>query len=331
MGTSNSGQQSSITYFNTAIVEQDGTLAGPFRSPAQMLHDQVISEAGSIHDDGTAQTLGFKGGTIEGPTHFSQFEPLAERLWGERWFETGSISAHFRAPAFAGERLRAFLRQDPLDCDTSTIWLERDDGTEILKGSASVGTAGDASALRRRLADLTPLDTPVIHADLRVGTTSRRQPVRIDPDAVIGDLYPFSLKQKLASITERCSLHEDGDNRWGAPVLPLEMVSVLFESAPRLSDLRKRGPSVELYADLEVRLVQGPVLAGQDYEIDREIRLISGSRRTESMWVVSRLWRVGTDCLVAEMLHNEASFKASYAPYAAEYQQIYGVEPPPFG
>jgi len=294
-----------------------------------MLHDQVVSAAGSIHDDGTAQALGFKGGTIEGPTHFTQFEPLAERLWGGRWFESGCISSHFRAPAFAGERLKAYLRQDRSDPDTATMWLERDDGTEVLRGSASVGAAGDGSALRRRLASLTPLDTPVIHSDLLVGATSRRQPVRIDADARIGDLYPFSLNQKLAAITERCPLHESAENQWGAPVLPLEMVSVLFESAPRTSELRKREPVVALYADLEVRLLQGPVLAGHDYEVDREIRLVSGSRRTESMWVMSRLWRAGTDSLVAEMLHNEAAFKASYAPYAAEFQQLYGVEPPP--
>jgi hypothetical protein len=319
-----------MTSFHTQIVDQDGTHSGPFKSPKQMLHDQVVSSAGSIHDDGTAQTLGFRGGTIEGPTHFSQFEPLAERLWGDRWFESGCISSHFRAPAFAGERLKAFLRQDPTSPDTATIWLEREDGIEILRGSASVGAAGDASALRRRLAGLSPLATPVIHADLLVGTTSGRQPVRIDADERIGDLYPFSLNEKLAAITERCALHENGENKWGAPVLPLEMVSVLFESAPRTSNLRKREPVVALYADLEVRLLQGPVLAGHDYEVDREIRLVSGSRRTESMWVLSRLWRAGTDRLVAEMLHNEAAFKASYEPYAAEYQQLYGVEPPPF-
>lgn len=316
-----------MTLFQTQVDERGGMLSGPFRSPRQMLHDQIVSTAGSIHDDGTAQALGFKGGTIEGPTHFSQFEPLAERLWGERWFKEGCISAHFRAPAFDGERLKAFLRKDASDPQGAAIWLERDDGTEILRGTASVGPAGDASALRHRLAGLPALDMPVIHADIRVGTASGRQPVCIDPDARIGDLYPFSLSQKLASITESCALHDGRDNRWGGRVLPLEMVSVLFESAPRSSGLQKRGPAVALYADLEVRLLRGPVLAGRGYEVDREVRLISGSRRTESMWVLSRLWIAGTDELVAEMLHNEAAFKASYAPYAEDHERLYGSQP----
>lgn len=319
-----------MTWFQTAIVDQDGTLSGPYRSPKQMLHEQIISPAGSIHDDDTAQAFGFKGGTIEGPTHFSQFEPLAERLWGEEWFRSGCISAHFRNPAFADEQLQAFLKQDPSDPAMATIWMNRDDGTEILRGSASIGEAGGLSSLRRRMTDLSSLETPVIHADLRVGTVSPRQPVRIDADSMIGDLYPFTLNQKLAVITESCQLHQSGDSEWGASILPLEMISVLLESAPRSDNFQKRGPTIGLYADMEVKLVQGPVLVGHDYEVSREVKLISGSRRTESMWVLSKLWKAGTDCLVAEMLHNEAAFTASYARYAIEHQQLYGTEPPAY-
>ena len=46
----------------------------------------------------------FRAAPIEGPTHFSQFAPLCERLWGEAWFETGCISAHYRNPVFRGRR-----------------------------------------------------------------------------------------------------------------------------------------------------------------------------------------------------------------------------------
>ena len=69
--------------FETMITETGNDLAGPWRRPHQMLHAQVYDSHASIHDDATAQKLGFQGGTIEGPTHFSQFAPLCERL-GER-------------------------------------------------------------------------------------------------------------------------------------------------------------------------------------------------------------------------------------------------------
>ena len=52
--------------FDTAL-----TLTGPLRQPRQMLAEQEYDDHTSIHDDETAQKLGFQGGAIEGPTHFS--------------------------------------------------------------------------------------------------------------------------------------------------------------------------------------------------------------------------------------------------------------------
>src|SRR5882672_12869180 len=57
--------------FETIITETPDSLAGPWRRPHQMLNAQVYDSHASIHDDATAQKLGFQGGTIEGPTHFS--------------------------------------------------------------------------------------------------------------------------------------------------------------------------------------------------------------------------------------------------------------------
>ena len=88
--------------FNIEIAESNGLLTGPWRQPKQMLNAQTYDSHASIHDDATAQKLGFQGGTIEGPTHFSQFAPLCERVWGKAWFETGCLSAHYRNPAFDG-------------------------------------------------------------------------------------------------------------------------------------------------------------------------------------------------------------------------------------
>jgi len=51
--------------FETEIAENDGVLIGPWRRPKQMLAAQVYDDHVSIHDDATAQRLGFKGATIE--------------------------------------------------------------------------------------------------------------------------------------------------------------------------------------------------------------------------------------------------------------------------
>src|SRR5882762_922823 len=138
--------------FDTEISERDNALLGPWRRPRQMLNAQVHDSHASIHDDATAQKLGFQGGTIEGPTHFSQFAPLCERLWGRSWFETGCISAHYRNPSFEGEEVQAVVAKPALGQTQCMIQMVKRDGTEVLRGTASVGDAGLSTALDQRLA-----------------------------------------------------------------------------------------------------------------------------------------------------------------------------------
>src|ERR1043165_1319539 len=84
--------------FTTPIEPGDSDLIGPLRAPRQMLAAQKYDDHTSIHDNETAQRFGFKGGTIEGPTHFSQFAPLCVALWGPKWLAQGSVSAHYPNP-----------------------------------------------------------------------------------------------------------------------------------------------------------------------------------------------------------------------------------------
>src|SRR5262245_34894060 len=155
--------------FTTAIEQTADALVGPLRSPRQMLATQSYDNHTSIHDDATAQKLGFKGGTIEGPTHFSQFAPLCAALWGNRWFEEGCLSAHYRNACFDGERVRAHVARPAAGATQTAIWMLREDGTEILRGTASVGSDHPPTALEQRLTELAPPDKLVILRDVRVG------------------------------------------------------------------------------------------------------------------------------------------------------------------
>lgn len=133
--------------FETEIAENDGVLIGPWRRPKQMLAAQVYDDHVSIHDDATAQRLGFKGATIEGPTHFSQFAPLGERLWGDAWFESGCLSAHYRNAVFEGEEVRAIAAKPPEGARETEIRMIKRDGSEVLRGTASVAGAKGPTAL----------------------------------------------------------------------------------------------------------------------------------------------------------------------------------------
>ena len=148
--------------FDTEITETAEALIGPWRQPRQMLHAQVYDAHASIHDDATAQKLGFKGGTIEGPTHFSQFAPLGARLWGQAWFESGCLSAHYRNACFEGEDVQAILSKPLPGTSQCQIQMVKRDGTEVLRGigfgrrspcSDRAGDAPDRAQAARRSRD----------------------------------------------------------------------------------------------------------------------------------------------------------------------------------
>ena len=228
--------------FTTEIVEKDNLLVGPWRSPKQMLQAQTYDSHASIHDDATAQKLGFRGGTIEGPTHFSQFAPLCERIWGRAWFMTGCLSAHYRNPVFEGEEVQAQIEKPKPGQTVCAIGMIKRDGTEILRGTASIDGDGTETALSHRLGELKPLTDPVILADIKVGMKTPRQAIKMDFDQNMGDLYPFSLADKLKVITEPSDYYSLEHNPWGRAIIPMEMLSVLFQYRAREDRLHSVDP-----------------------------------------------------------------------------------------
>jgi hypothetical protein len=294
--------------FSTPISRDGDVLAGPWRGPRQMLSDQAYDGHASIHDDGTAQALGFRGGTIEGPTHFSQVAPLACELWGERFLSEGCISAHYRNAVYEGEEVRALLT--PTAADQALLRMEKRDGTEVLAGTVGIGASQPASALEQRLEALRPPGELVILQDVRIGMKTGRIPVAMGADQHMGDLYPFTLRQKLERITEPSPLYDE--------IIPFEMISVLLGHVSREQPFPVRGPAVGLFADQEIRLFDGPLRVGEAYEIEREVIAISDSRRTESSWIRTRVYRPSGDVPIATMLLNSAVLKQSYAPYETE-------------
>lgn len=292
-------------------------IAGPLREPRQMLADQEYGGHTSIHDDAMAEKLGFRAGPIEGPTHFSLFPPLLEKLWGQAWFERGCLSAHYQNMVVEGEQTRAFVEIPAEGATRARCWAEKADGTPVLEASASFGPDHGQTLLEGRLAKLRPPERLLILEDLRVGMTGAvDEPVRMDPDQHMGLLYPFSLNQKLARITENSPWYSTSDTPWGRPIVPLEMVSVLVEYTSRSAKFPVKGPAVGLFADQEIRMIDGPLFVGEDYLIRREIAALSESKRTESYWVRSRVYDASGKTLKAEMLLNHASLKHSYAGYA---------------
>jgi hypothetical protein len=293
------------------------TLSGPWRQPAQMLAEQDHGGHASIHDGDTASSLGLTGAPIEGPTHFSQFDPLAFLLWGQAWFERGCISCHFRTMVVEGEEVQATLAS--AGGSQGVIEAKKTDGTPVLTGTVAIGPDYGTSELERRRASAgAPGDLFVID-QLELGMREEGDLVAITHDGSNGAGYPFSLAEKLDRITEPHPWYtpEGGaKSPWGVAVVPMEMVSVLaYKTPPRFP---VRTPYMGLFLDLEVRILDGPVRVDREYSLSREIVGLGQSRRTESYWTLTTVTDEETGRPTAEVLLHSGVFKESYPGYPAE-------------
>ncbi|MBP7667103.1 MAG: hypothetical protein KA774_09675, partial [Burkholderiaceae bacterium] len=101
-----------------------------------------------------------------------------------------------------------------------------------------------------------------------------------------------------------------------------EMISVLLGSTMDQAQFRGKGPAVGLFAGQEIKRIAGPLFVDHPYLLEREIIALSESARTESVWVKTRILDGVTRQLVAEMILNSATLKASYAPYEEEARML---------
>ena len=63
-----------------------------------------------------------------------------------------------------------------------------------------------------------------------------------------GDLYPFTLADKLATMTEHLAVHDPdrgSTTPWGCAVVPVEMLSVLANRGSKSAGFEVRQPSLD--------------------------------------------------------------------------------------
>jgi len=301
--------------FDTAIIRDGDTLSGPLRAPAQMLAEQEYAGHTSVHDDETAAKLGLAGAPIEGPTHFSQIDPLAADRWGRAWFERGCVSSHFLNMVVEGEQVRAALTT--VTATLARIDAHKADGTPVLTGTASIGRNDGTELDERRQRGLGDPGQLHIVDQLEIGMCeSVAEPVTMGFDDDNGSLYPFTLAQKLEHITERSSWYlANGDSPWGRPIVPTEMISVIAHQSN--AHFPVRGPAIGLFVDLEVRFVDGPVFVGQPYLVEHTLVGVGQTKRVESYWTESTITDAETGVHAATVLLHQGVFKASFADYPA--------------
>jgi hypothetical protein len=277
------------------IVEQNGLLVGPYRAPRNL----AATQRGSIHDDATAKKLGFRGGTVAGSIHMEQFPPILLRAFGERWFENGGLSCYFRNATTDGEPVRTLAQVPSHARDAQVnIWMERDDGTQVLEGTASVGHPAEPSMLRRKLAEPREAGEQRILAGLQLGDLDRVVQVR---------LTEKESRPRLEVITEPLDWYS-GASPWGGPIAnPGLVVHLMVQAQARM---RLRLGAVGLYGAIEINHIAGPVFAEHDYEVGGTILAIGQTPKTEYFWYETTLREPGGKD-VASMLMMLRFMKAS--------------------
>jgi hypothetical protein len=283
------------TRTSTEITQREDVLAGPLREPRNL----AANEAGSIHDDRQAQKLGFRGGTVAGSIHMEQFPPLLVRAFGQRWFETGSLSCYFRNATMDREPVRAFVDIPSTGATDAQInvWMDRQDGMRVLEGTASIGSPAEPSLLRQKLTETRESGEQRILGHLTFGDVGRPVTVRLRPQEV---------RARLDAMTEPLDWYT-GDSPWGGAIVdPGALVRMMVQVQRRIE---LPGDAVGLYGAIEVRHLSGPVFMERDYDVSGRILAIGQTPKTEYLWYETLMREGTTD--VASMLMMLRFMKAS--------------------
>ena len=239
---------------------------GAWRQPVNTSAD----EKGGIHDDDTAQQLGFEGGTIAGSIHMEQFTPLLLEEFGDRWWREGGVSLYFKAATQHRQPVRCLLR-----CERDTrarIWMEDEQEQTVMTGTAGLGDDPD-SEVKRRVGEARPATDIRMFADVEVGRLSDPVPVRIE--AGIVDV-------RLQVITEPLDCYTDARIMGGRVLPAVSLVHALRAAEPQIAPIK--GPFVGLFGAIELQYLQGPAFAEREYEVVGEALALSESPKTEIIW-----------------------------------------------
>lgn len=284
--------------------DQRERVVGPWRRPRNLSADA----AGSIHDDGTATSLGLRGGTVAGNIHMDQLPPLLVEVFGPSWFETGSLSRYFQQATTDLEPVQAWVERPVDGASQVSCGMVTEAGDVVCRGTASVGGSDVPTELEAR--DKRPVDPSTLRILHGV------QPGQHLPGGTVTADGPGQRRRLAARVvTEPLDWYADASPWGGAVASPLTVVDLLY-SAP-LGTLRQSvGEVVGLFGAIEIRFHAGPVLLDEDYAVDGEVVAVSDSPKTEVLWYDARA-RDASGTLVATLRMMNRFFKASSPRYAS--------------
>jgi hypothetical protein len=283
-----------VTTDTFVFEDRDGILAGPVRRPVNFSRDAK----GSIHDDATAQTLGFRGGTVAGNIHFEQYTPLMLERFGAEWRRRGGLSLHFVNATTDGEPVQVFagpVEEVGPDLRRAMVWMETPEGVRVNEGTAWVGGNDPDSTLRKRIAAQRPANDLRILKSSKVGDSVRDVPSRLDSAKSL---------LRVEQVTEMMPEYRDA-SVFGERVAAPAVRAVEGPLYAAVTDF------VGMFGAIELQYLDGPIFLDHDYLADAAVIAVGESPKTEVTWYESTLRDAKDGRVVARMLMMSRVLKAS--------------------
>jgi hypothetical protein len=280
------------------VLIKEGYIYGEWRKAINAAANIV----GSIHDDGVGKKVGMRGGVVAGTMHLDLFPPILIKVFGQRWFEQGTISLYFTYALLHGEEVRVIMqapRKGDSDVQVETR-LESQDGHLVARGTVSMGSPDEKPYLQTLELERSPREELRILKELEVGWETLSRDVSETKEA---------LEESLRNCEDPVEWYS-GKSPWGAAILPpshtarLMQVSVPFEAK-----------GIGFYGANELRYLDGPVKVDIPYQTKGKIIAVGATSKTEYYWFESQLCEKASNKLVASMRHMTRYMKAGSLLY----------------
>ena len=291
---------------------RDGKIFGGWRAPENLIRNSITS----IHDDDVAKSVGMRGGTIQGTIHLSMFAPLAHKVFGDRWFEQGTVSMYYTFATTDKEEVRAIIElpsdttEETLPISTKDVqvkaWAEMKSGQQIMTGTVSIGSPKEPSYLQAvELKNSKPEDLRIL-AGYKIGDELPSKEILLTQEFV---------NNRLRRITDQLEYYKEKyKSPWGKTILcstdMFEAMALGFEQTST-----EEFNAVPFFGATELRTINGPVFIGVPYIAKGKFVCIGVSKKTEYFWLDSTLEEKESGKSIASMRHLNRFMKAGSSHY----------------
>ncbi|NHJ25762.1 MAG: hypothetical protein EAX89_14365 [Candidatus Lokiarchaeota archaeon] len=284
---------------------KDGYVYGGWREPKNLWTNLTDS----IHDDDVAKSVGMRGGTIPGTIHLSLFGPIALKVFGDQWFEKGTLSLYYTYATTDREKVRAIIALPPEEAEDVQVEakIELIGGQTVAQGTISMGNPTELSYLKVIELKNSPPEDLRILAHLKPGLEMpSKEFLLTQKDAIKG----------LDWICDPLEYYKV-QSPWGSPILsPTAMYGAMALGADWLDS--HTIDAVPFYGATEIQLINGPVRVGVPYKVTGTIVCVGVSSKTEYFWYDSVLEDKESGKQIAKMRHLNRFMKASSPLYKEE-------------